>query len=203
MHAAKQQVIKIKKTGTICTIPNDNMAHLMYYLRSIDSLTDFGIPSELKNYDNYYNLSFDQENQVIALAFLLSPDFFIEKGIMINQPNLCFDCGNEFYEIYDSRLSFSATHEFVICGKTVRTLSIMAFKMSWIETHYLEPIKCYEKRLLYMSNGRIDELRPRSTKDDQSNDNFSSSNYSISSTSNHSVSKSNYPKKKSKKCIIC
>lgn len=196
MLAARQREIEIKQTGTKCTVPNSSMARLMYYLRSVDSLTDFGIPSELKNYDNYNRLSFDQENQVIALAFLLSPDLFVEKGIMINEPRLCGDCNNEFYEISDHRTAIAATREFVIAGKTVHTLSIMAFKMDWIRKNFVDPINYYDRRLRAIADGTVERMRPRQ---------ITYSPPSNRSTNNYSsyVSSSSYKKKKGKKCLIC
>lgn len=199
MLAARLREIGFRQTVTVCTVPNNNMARLMYYLSSVDSLTDFGIPYELKNYDNYNNLSFDQENQVIALAFLLSPDVFIERGIMINEPRLCGNCNNEFYEISDSRTAVAATREFVIAGKQVRTLKIMAFKMAWIENHFVQPINYYDRRLKAIANGTVERLRPKQITYNRLSTNYNS-NYT---PPRNYVTSSSYKKKKSKKCIIC
>ncbi|KAK8835751.1 hypothetical protein M9Y10_040570 [Tritrichomonas musculus] len=161
MIGAKQRQLGIKATGTTVSIPNAPMAKLMYYLNTVDSLTDFGIPSHLKDYSSYSNLSFDEENQVLCLAVLLSPDMFTEKGIMINDPRLCPDANNEFYEISDVRTAVAITQEFIIRGKKVHTLKIMAFKTAWIENNYFYPMMSYKNRLEAISEGNVEDLRPR------------------------------------------
>lgn len=161
MIGARQRQIGIKATGTTVSLPNAPMARLMYYLSTVDGLTDFGIPDNLTNYGSYSYLSFDEENQVLTLAALLSPDLFIDKGIMINEPRLCPDANNEFYEISDVRTAVAITQEFAIAGKQVHTLRIMAFKKIWIETNYVNPISNYVKRIQAIANGNVENYRPR------------------------------------------
>lgn len=153
--------IGIKATGTTASIPDHPMARLMYYLRTVNSLTDFNIPYNLRDYSSYRSLSFDEENQVLVLAVLLSPDLFIEKGIMINEPRLCPDSSNEFYEISAMQSAVAITEEFVIGGQKVHTLQIMAFKMSWMQNNYINPINSYSARVRAIANGTVESYRPR------------------------------------------
>lgn len=161
MIGVRQRELGIKDIGRSVTVPDHPMAKLMYYLQSVDVLTDFGIPDHITSYNYYYNLSFDEENAVLGLAILLSPDLFVEKGIMINEPRLCFDSLNKFYEISDTRSAIAATQEFIIAGKTVHTLKIMAFEMPWVQNYYIDPIKAYSRRISAIANGTVENLRPR------------------------------------------
>lgn len=199
MLVGSQHEIEIEVTGTKCTVPNTHMACLMYYLKSINSLCDFGIPAHLTNYSNHNNLTFDQENAVLCFAVLLDPRIFIEKNIMIYEPRLCGNCQNEFFKISDSRTAVAATRQFVIGGKQVHTLSIMAFKESWLDENYINPMKYYARRVQAIADGSIEDYRPRPKPKPQprqvtySRPSYSSSSYSEEST----------PKKKSKSCTIC
>ncbi|KAK8837357.1 hypothetical protein M9Y10_036790 [Tritrichomonas musculus] len=155
-----QDALNIRATGSTANVPNHPMARLMYYLRTVNSLIDFDIPYDLRDYSNYDSLSFDEENQVLMLSTLLSPDLFIEKGIMINEPRLCPNCNNEFYEISAIQSRVAVTQEFVVGGKRVRTLEIMAFKPIWLESNYIAPIKAYMGRIRALANGTVDQYRP-------------------------------------------
>lgn len=181
----------IRATGTTTTIPDNPMARLMYYLNSVNTLVDFGIPNDLCDYRYYYNLSFDEENQVLMLAGLLSPDLFINKGIMINEPRLCPDANNEFYEISDIQQAIAITEEFTIAGRQVHTLRIMAFKMAWLENNYINPMKSYLPRIRALANGTADSYRPRTITYN-----------SPSSYDDNPTSDDDYSKKHSKCCLL-
>lgn len=159
MYSARQRELGIKITGQTAHVPNTPMATLMYYLGCIDSLVDFNIPSKLRDYDNYSQLTYEDENQVLCLAVLLSPDVFIEKSIMINEPRLCGNSQNKFYEITDTQTSVAATREFIIGGKRVRTMKLMAFKKTWIEENYIEPMNSYAKRIKAIAEGKPDKYK--------------------------------------------
>lgn len=218
MIDARQREIEIRQTGREVTIPNASMARLMYYLHSVNVITDFGIPNELTNYNNYNSLSFDQENQVLALAILLNPDVFIEKGIMINSSSLCGNYNNQFYEITDRRTAVAATRQFVIAGKTVHTLKIMAFEMCWMRNYFTDPISYYERRISAIANGTVESMRPRqitySRPSESSNYNrpsesrnynrpSESSNYNPYSYDSSSEHHHHHRKHKKKSCLIC
>lgn len=168
MIGYNQHQLRIKATGRSCTVPDHPIARLMYYLHSVDSLVDFGIPSHLKEYENYGRTTFDQENTILCFAALLNPKIFIENKIMIHEPSLCGNSSNKFFEISDTTTSVAATREFVIGGRRVRTLNIMAFEISWLENNYIKPMKYYSRRLQAIENGTVDEMRPRSRSNSQS-----------------------------------
>ena len=163
-----QHQLSIKETGRSCTVPDHPIAKLMYYLNSVDSLVDFGIPSHLKDYENYGETSFDHENAILCFATLLNPTIFIENNIMIHEPSLCGNSSNKFYEISDTRTTIAATREFVIGGRRVQTLNIMAFEVSWLDNNYIKPMKYYSRRLQAIENGTVDDMRPTSKSNSRS-----------------------------------
>lgn len=120
--------IGIKTTGQKADLPDNPIGRLMYYLKTVNGLIDFNIPLSLLKYKKYNLLSFDEENEVLTLAVLLSPDIFIDKGIMIHAPQLCEPYNNQFYEISAMHSAIAITEEFVIGGQRVHTLKIMTFK---------------------------------------------------------------------------
>lgn len=178
MIGVQNRVIGIKETGHTVTVPDSPMACIMYYLSCVNSLIDINIPENLRKYHNYQNLSFDEENRVLSLATLLNPALFIANGIMINDPALCQNKSNKFFSITNSRFAFAFSREFVIANKKLHTLKIMAFKSSWLEKYYINPIKTYSTRISAIANGTVERFRPRrlrntrtsnshSTRDDQ------------------------------------
>lgn len=157
---AQQRQINIKNIGNTVYVPDNDMARLMYYLSCVNDLIDFGIPNKLTDYSNYNAITFDDENQILVLAVLLSPDEFVEKGIMIPVKNLG-KSSNEFYRITDSKFAVAATRQFVIGGKKVNTLEVMAFEMRWLERYYTGPISNYHRRLEAIADGNVEKMRPR------------------------------------------
>lgn len=145
-------------------VPQNPMGKLMYYLQTVNALIDFNVPYSLQNYKEYQSLSFDEENQVLALAVLLSPDIFIENGIMINEPRLCQNFPMQIYEISAMHSAIAITEEFVIGGKKVHTLMIMAYKNSWLERNYFNPIKVYSDRINAIADGTVERFRPKSVE---------------------------------------
>ena len=137
MIAIEGDSIGIQAKGHKANVPDKPMGKLMYYLNAVNNLIDFKIPYSLQNYEKCHLLSFDEENQVLSLAVLLSPNIFIENGIMINEPRLCQNVSNQFYEISAMHSAIAITEEFVIGGQQVHTLQIMAFKKSWLERNYI------------------------------------------------------------------
>lgn len=199
MLAGGQHKINIEKTGVSCNVPDNDIARLMYYLNCIDSLIDFGIPANLKDYQNYYKLSFNSENSVICYAHLLDPKTFIRNNIMIIDPSgkLCGNSNNSFFKITDSRFSFAATREFVVGGRNIRTLNIMAYKQVWLDRFYYNPMRHYSERLNAIYNRTIGRFR--SNQNTPRNTLVFQSSYTRPSTSNPSNNR-NPP---SPACSIC
>lgn len=159
MIAARKQELSVERTGTTVSVPNHPIGRLMYYLSCVDNLVDFGLPSKVTDYGHTSLLTYDDENAILVFAAILSPDVFVENKVMVNSDELCPDGGNEFYKITNTRAAVAATREFVIGGKTVHTLEIMAFTMSWLRRNYIEPMEQYEKRIQAIADGNPDKYK--------------------------------------------
>lgn len=157
---ARAREIGISEIGETVYVPNNDIAHLMYYLSCVNNLIDFGISNRLTDYANYKNIDFDDENQILKLAIILSPDEFVEKGVMIPVRYLG-DSSNKFFRITDSQYALAATRQFVIGGKNVHTLKVMAFEMNWLEKHYSNPLMHYHKRINAIANGNVEKMNPK------------------------------------------
>lgn len=161
MIAGGKHCLHIQNCSRHIDFPFDPMARLMYYLNCVNSLIDFGIPSKLREYDSRFSISFDDENTVLKLSFLLKPSIFVQYGVMINDPSLCINSNNTIYKITDINCTFAVTKDFAIAGKQVHVSHVMAFKSIWKDKIYDEPMRLFTKRINAIRNGRVEEMRPK------------------------------------------
>ncbi len=140
MASLSYREIGIKKTGRIVEVPRNPYAKLMYYLSCVGILIKYDFNERLIDYEHYYTLTEKEKKNIKSLAFLLTPNILLSANIMINKPELCEDCLNQFYEITDTRLGFHTNNVISIGGIAVKVNKIMAFKRDWIEENYYEPL---------------------------------------------------------------
>lgn len=153
----------IKETGKICHTSNDNWAKLKYYLNCVDCVINYGIPSNLKDYDNYINISFDDKNVILMLAEVMNPDLFEKNHVFVNDILLCGDSQNKFYDISYTKLAAAATKEFLIAGKLVATLKIMTYCNRWKNENYYQPMQELQKRLSDIHHGNAEKYKPKNS----------------------------------------
>ena len=139
--------IQIKRTGTSCTVPDSPIAKLMYYLNCVcscvDAEDDSGI-QRLRDYNNYSRLSNEEEAKLLMLCLALSPDKLIGTVFF---PNEDIDrSSNAFYELSAVSTKLVVAESLLIGGQQRRVHKIMMFKMSWIESYYLNPLRSYQNR---------------------------------------------------------
>ena len=65
--------IRIKDDSVKTTIPNNDIARLMYYLKCVSSVLNYKGLSQYTNYNKYYELSSKEKNEVIQLANIFNP----------------------------------------------------------------------------------------------------------------------------------
>lgn len=159
MHGGGRS-IKFEDVTTKAEVPNNDMAKLMYYLNCVNCLIDFDIPSKLRNYEKYRYLSYEEENEILCLAIILSPDEFVKRKVMVPVSKLDGGLSNRFFKITDTKLAFHVTSEFFIGGRQVHTLEIMFFEIDWLERNYSDPIKNYSDRIYEIIHGKP-KPRPR------------------------------------------
>jgi len=134
--------IGIKKTGTTVTVPNSPVAKLMYYFDCVCCCVEADQDSEirrLRDYDNYYWLSNEEEAKLLVLCLALSPDKLI-GAIFIPAENIPGK-RNQFLELSAVSTRMIVTDSLMVGGQQKRIRKIMMFEKSWIESNYLEPIK--------------------------------------------------------------
>ena len=139
--------IRIKNTTTPTTIPDTPVAKLMYYLNSVcacvDADDDSGI-HRLRDYKNYLRLSNEEEAKLLTLCLALSPDKLIGTVFFPNEDIDNFS--NAFYELSAVSTKLVVAESLLIGGQQRRVHKIMMFKMSWIESYYLNPLRSYQNR---------------------------------------------------------
>ena len=136
--------IRIKEDSVRASVPDNDIARLMYYLKCVSSVLKNNGLSQYTNYNKYYNLSSKEKNEVIQLANIFNPIILIKAKVFIPKEDL--DMDNRFFKITDESLNFHAIEQIVIGGITTKVLKIMFFKFSWLNNNYLLPLKRLTQR---------------------------------------------------------
>jgi len=143
-----QHEIGVKRTTKSVTVADNDIAKLMYYLNCVCTTIDCNDDPEIRrftNYSNWRSLSTDEQRQLVVLCYTFSPDIFEDK-IFFQKDALCIEYSNEFYEISQVSSQLVAVRSIVIAGRTRRVNKIMAYKMSWMQSYYLEPMRRQAQR---------------------------------------------------------
>jgi len=150
----KYQSLDIKPIGRKVTVPDNNLAKLMYYLACVFKVIQYDQSSRLTDFQRYYSLSKEEEQTVLGLVALFNPKIMTDLSLFIVAPNLVpSDMSNEFYQITDDRIGVHVNSEVVIGGRVVKVLKIMAMTEEWIYYYYINPAKSYtEPKLTSSSN---------------------------------------------------
>jgi len=78
--AYHQTQISGKNTTTRATVPEDNLAKLMYYLYCVNSvLAGSPFPDYVTDYANYRSKSKDTKKEIVLLAALFNPNELLGK----------------------------------------------------------------------------------------------------------------------------
>ena len=127
----------VQRTGVQVEVPNNNLARIMYYLSCVFNTIQYNESNKLSDYQHYYYLNEDEKKAVYALAVLLNPKLFLDANIFIlDDGTLTGNFGNEFFKITDERIGVHVNQELMIGGRSVKVLSIMACKRSWLDNNY-------------------------------------------------------------------
>ena len=74
--------LKIEPVGSTVTVPNNNIAKLMYYLSCVLKVIQYNQNSKLIDFEHYYNLNNEEKKLVYQLALLFKPEIFLEKFLL-------------------------------------------------------------------------------------------------------------------------
>ena len=128
--------------GQETTVPNNDLAKLMYYLDCITTVIEYDDYNILTDYKHYYNLTLDQKKEVYKLAILFNPKIFTDAGVFIvNSDLLHAGWSNKFYKLTDETFGIHVNQELMIGGRSVRVLKFMVCDSSWLKIHYHDPLE--------------------------------------------------------------
>ena len=140
----RQTQISGRNVSTTATIPEDNLAKLMYYLNCVNYLLEGSpFPSHLRDFANYYSASQDTQQEVVAYAYLFNPSELLGKvfhPVSANHSELG-GSGNAFIELTAASHQFVITGEFLVGGKRVQTAKIMLCTEAWLRDYWELPMK--------------------------------------------------------------
>ena len=148
--------IRVEAIGTPTTIPDSDVARLMYYLSCVNTVISYDEINKFSDYRNYNSLNLEEKEILLKLVELLKPEIFIKAGIFIKEDKLIpNNYNNEFYKITDQRIGIHISQEIMIGGKFIRVLKIMACNDTWLNKYYYEPIKSiYEMKTFMLIFGK-------------------------------------------------
>ena len=168
------KTIKFEDTSRTVTVPDNDLARLMYYLECVSSLLNYSEIQKYTDYKNYNLLSSDDQAKVCAFAILFSPEILLKANIFIIEPRLLTSGSrNQFFKITDERIGVHVDQEIVIGGRSVQVKKIMVCNQSWINVNYTKPLAN-----LLSSNSSTETVS-------NLNNNNTYVNYNSSNTSNY------------------
>ena len=143
--------INIVPTGERTTVPDDDVAKLMYYLSCVDTVINYQGIDKLSDFKNYKRLTVDDMADLFELVLLFNPEIFLNAKIFILEidplPN---GLDNQFYEITNERIGIHINNQIIIGGRTVRVMKFMVCNPAWLIRNYYRPWKnIFEKAKNY------------------------------------------------------
>lgn len=140
-------------TVAYSSIPNDDVACLMYYLECVTATNDglrALVPDDLKVWRNHMRLSTTRRALVFTYALQLSPDELIDKVIFrddkgeIIPPNR----SNMFCDISVARKTVAVLENIFIAGGVENVTSVMFFNSAWLDWYYIQPMARFLEKAL-------------------------------------------------------
>jgi hypothetical protein len=132
----------ISETGVSVVVPDNDVAHFMYYLNCVtlglglDLLQD-----DIVAFKNYRQLSRARTEQVYKYALLFSPDELIDKLIFRDDDQMVVKTSdNEFCSISVACDVVSLQRNVLIAGKMQNVIRVMFFESSWFQKFYTDPV---------------------------------------------------------------
>jgi hypothetical protein len=146
---ASQLSAKVVRTGHTVTIPNNDLARVMYYLQCVTQAVDMDIlPDDCIEYQNYRYLSESRVDLVINFAQILSPGELINKLIFRDDEGAFIKDGmlNDFASITVACDMIHVQQSVVIGGKVQDVSKVMFFKSEWLTRNYYDPMRRLQNR---------------------------------------------------------
>jgi hypothetical protein len=140
--------VGIEATGQVTTVPDNDVAHLMYYLKCLCDAIECDDDPNIRRFTNYRNwesLSFEEQKLLVALCEKWNPGAL--KNVFVHNDELCGDSDNEFYTISQVKDRIVASESIVIAGRERHVSQIMTYTMRWMRRNYYDPIQQFKARL--------------------------------------------------------
>lgn len=143
----------LEQTSTSCTVPDNPISKLMYYLNSVCTVIDLknnSVPGleRLTNYMLYRNLTDRELILLIRFCEVLSPMILIDK-VFFRNARLCGDSLNRFYNLRTIQHTIAASRSIVVGNRRVSVNKIMVYEPTWFQNNYYGPLR-FIKVLLNM-----------------------------------------------------
>ena len=144
------QSLDVKGYGSSTTIPQNNLALLMYYLDCVFEVVEIKESGRLTDYKNFHKLSREEEELVLSLAILFSPKIMTESGLfLLGSRYVPSDSSNQFYELGKNNMGIHINSEVIIGGVSRKVLKVMGCTESWINRNYYNPMQAYSSGYRY------------------------------------------------------
>ena len=142
----KYQSLDVKPIGRTVSVPGNKLAKLMYYLRCVFTVIQIDEDTRLTDFENYYDLTKEEEQTVLGLCALFNPKVMTELSLFIIAPELIPEGKiNQFYQLTDEKVGVHVNSEVVIGGRVIKVLKIMTCTHKWIKTFFDEPVEAYSR----------------------------------------------------------
>ena len=150
----------MKKFGRTVTIPDADIAKIMYYIDCVCTVVDYNENNiqRYRNYSNWMNMS-DQEDRLIFLMALALWPNELEDQVFFKNATLCQGSSNQFYEIGQVKNQLFIVQSVIIGGRSRQVKKIMAYTDEWMKRNYYEPIKALAYR--FSPQGQREEAMRR------------------------------------------
>lgn len=136
--------VNVSSFGAVVTIPDDDIARLMYYLRCVTLSLGLDIlQDDLVDFRNYRKLNANRRRSVYKAALEYPPSFFNNKLIFKDDAGeiVTGSNTNDFINITTACNVVSVQRDFVLGGQVRDVTKVMFYKSSWLNKHYNRPIE--------------------------------------------------------------
>lgn len=140
----------MKDTTRSADVPNNDLAKLMYYLRSVTLSCGLDVlPDRLVDYPRWSLLSRAEADQVYVQSYVWSPDELLGKVIHHDEDkDICRPPYDGRFLTLSEATSLVAVTGSAAIGGTSRTSSkVFVFQTSWIVKNYFDPMRRGKARL--------------------------------------------------------
>jgi hypothetical protein len=150
MATATSLSMNVRSTGVSVSVPDNDLARLMYYLHCVTVGVGLDIlHDDLVDYKNYWRLTPARKALVYKSALEFSPDEFINKLIFRDDAGeVTKRCMNEFCSISVACGIVSLRRDVIIAGKVQNITKVMFFRSGWLDKNYSKPMSRFLMSML-------------------------------------------------------